>query len=359
MPEEFQADQPLWSEGYILFSPHPALVEDHIFNKSVRRPYSMTITNMYRDQVTVQTVCEHIAARMHATSTRWRDVVLFWDAGDGQGPTPLAYDTRLCDALVSQARTDADLHHDRRNRGRFCLYGPAHQRAVNTTMLTDEQHIDFVDHVRGTAPQGNSYPDHAFPTSSKAGSGPTSRPSSPRGRHTGVDSRGGTPELARTTDGETAPQHAARRVPVPCTHPRTPTATEAPSEPCRAQLAPQLTHGSTPPSVRTPNPRPMHRSAPPRLGPGPPGPGHGTQVIPMMPPPPTLQPQLPLRLQPRGQPPVADGQGDQRERVETMHVTGVRSPPRQRWQPRCALPRRTPTPLLRRGRRSNLWPSPW
>ena len=91
MPEDPRADQPLWKEGFVLFSPHRALEEDLIFNKSVRRPYSMAITNMYRDRVTVRTVCENIAARMHGTPTRWFDVVLYWDAEGGDGPQPLDY----------------------------------------------------------------------------------------------------------------------------------------------------------------------------------------------------------------------------------------------------------------------------
>ena len=56
MPEPYDPAQPLWKEGYLLFHAHPALKEDEAFNRTVRKPYSFCITQMYRDRTTVRTV---------------------------------------------------------------------------------------------------------------------------------------------------------------------------------------------------------------------------------------------------------------------------------------------------------------
>ena len=122
----------------------------------------MVITNMFRDRVTVRTVCELMAARMHCTDLRWFDVVLYWDAEDGAGPQPLDYDSRLCDVIASDARNNAEYIQHSRNRGSFCLYGPAHPRAVNQTEISEPQHIDYYTHVRTNAPSGRTYPVHAL-----------------------------------------------------------------------------------------------------------------------------------------------------------------------------------------------------
>ena len=162
MPEPYRADQPLWREGFVRFSPHRALNETRTFNKTVRRPFDMAITGMHRDRVTVRTVCELIALRMHTTDLRWCDVVLYWDAEDGDGPQPLHYDSLLCEVIASDAQTDADKINHSRNRGSFCLYGHAHPRAIVQDVVAEPQYFDYYTHVRDTAPSGHTYPPHAL-----------------------------------------------------------------------------------------------------------------------------------------------------------------------------------------------------